>query len=873
LRGKSSSSERQGIPWLTKQIWWPVEQIPMTLEVVHPRKLTALEWAVLRMLDEFRDATPPAKEVAYQLGIEDPSFLEDAIKEAVRLRALAPREGAITRDLPDLDFTSLGFELYQRGQIEAEPAEHGELFFIDALTDEAMSAPKGLELFTDAPFPSGDLELEARETIGLDRARAIVRRFHKDLLKGDGEVRNVEPQHGVWSRIAWRPVEVSVSIDPNKGVLTVRGKGLSDAASDYLSSCDPIEAGIVPDKFVSEDASSESPSRGISFDAWRSRTARTVPHDKVEAELLRLLGQARKEILAHDGWLAFPAVRSKLHSLTGEGRVVVILGGDENRCLALNEPPKASLTMMVKATGRVPAALVVDGRAGLLVESVELRVGEHNRAFRLTGSLSGESAARCREELIQAALAGLGEFDSRDTSPLRMSGTGDLDREVERSLQGDELRLAIGRLALAGDQTRYDQLVSGALSSTAGLERVPLLARLASIGKVYAPNLPPEKLTAPVIDAWRAAIKLLGPGVPLEEVVSFLAKEAPEGSNAQELVDAAVRAWNGLDGGRSDSGDLLAAVRTAVDGQWGRGATAKCPPWIEARDRLLEPGKWTLLSVGRGADLAESLLDQRELKPWAEQVLCSLTPPSGPRMVHSWVSGTERLRAMCPEAGVEAARELWVAAMHAYPGLATHFIPDLADILLPEHFAEELCRRHRSVAGLVGIHDQLRQAHIEVPIEWWEERFAKVLPPVGATTSADEIAMTAERLDLLSRNGRRLGPIGHSWAAQVADRIPKPEAVGGLTWWLRELKPLRGLLTDLKQRVSQQAARFRGPLNEARGKESHEWSECLHAWDGLGLSRQALEALIETRSRRNQGSPTNGNAPKKSKKRRKRRRR
>src|SRR5690606_4016807 len=108
------------------------------------------EWVVLRVVEAFGDEVPDLEEVAEELGIADPAFLLDTLRDVVRLRALEPRaeEGSRER-LPDLRFTAMGRELFRKGQIEAEPAEHGLELYFDALTDEARRAPPGLQDWTE----------------------------------------------------------------------------------------------------------------------------------------------------------------------------------------------------------------------------------------------------------------------------------------------------------------------------------------------------------------------------------------------------------------------------------------------------------------------------------------------------------------------------------------------------------------------------------------------------------------------------------------------------------------------------------------------------------------------------------------------------
>jgi len=859
------------------RIWWPVERVPVTLEIVHPRKLTALEWAVLRVLDEFRVAPPPASEVAYQLGIEDPSFLEDAIKEAVRLRALAPREGATSRELPDLDFTPMGHELYQRGQIEAEPAEHGELLFIDALTDEDMPVPRGAELFTDTPFPSAELELTARETVGLDRARRVVHSLHPELVKGDGEVRSVEPQAASWPRIVWRPVEVQVHLSPG-GALEVTGRGLTDAASRYLASCDPVAAGIVPEEAVVEGRAGgwiPEPDGSLAFDAWRTKTARTLPHDGVEAEVLRLLGQARREVLATDGWLASPAVREKLHALTGQGRIVVIIGGTENRCLALSEPPRAGIAMMVAAGGQAPTALVIDGRAGILAGEVSLRVGDLSRRIRLHGLLAGHNAVRYQGELVQAALAGLGEVASAAVHPVDISPVDDLDDEVRRCLEVEKLRLALGRLALLGDRATYETLVSAASATAPGLERIPLLVRIGSFARALAPDLAPEILSQPAVEAWRATLDQLHRCDELEEQAQLFAGLAPDGAEARHLVDAILRAWNGWAGDEEPTGmgAFLGALRAAVDSRWGRGATAGCSTWLEARDRLLAPDGWTLQTLENGVALAEALCDMRDRRVWASAVLRSLPEPADPAELKAWMLETVALRALSPEDARTRVREAWPPVLEAYPRQRLGLLREVAAVLAPAQIAQELCQGEDSIPGLVSAYDALAAAEIAVPQSWWEARFSPLLPSASELLSTAAVVETAEQLAVLARDGRKLGSIARAWAAQAADQIPAVEAVEGLSWWLGELAPLRGLLQDLERRTARQVVRFRGPLADARGKSTSLWLDCLRAWEELGLAGSSLEDLLAESAGGGQGTSPQGSRTKRSKKRRKRRRR
>ncbi len=871
MRGKSSSPERREVVWHQARIWWPVECVPVTLEIAHPRKLTALEWAVLRVMDAFREAPPSLTEVAYQLGIDDPSFLADAVKEAVRLRALAPRqEGTVPRDLPDLDFTSMGYELFKRGQIEAEPAEHGETFYFDALTDEARTEPRQAVEYADPPFPGSQPEPQPRESVGLDRARALVRQFHADLLRGDGEVRSVEPQEHTWPRLVWQSVELNLRVD-REGGLDVEARGLTPQARAFLMAADLVEEGVVPKTAISEDWSSVGQPRcssQLSYADWRSLTARDLPVKAVSLEITRLLKQAREEIVLHAAWLAVPEVSEQLPKLVERGRRVFVVGAGATRCFAFMERPQVGIGLEIRVDVPAPGALVVDGRGGVLLDDVFLSVGERRIAIELAGALNQEGAKQCRKKLLDAAAAAIQPPPKRLLRPLTLQTSGSPQGLADAALRDEHLQIALGHLAIRPDEATFSAAASHATCLSQGLERVALLARIAGVGKALAPDLKEEALRGPAVAAWRAAVELLRGSVDGGDVSQQLARLAPDGVEAHELVGAALQSWG--NGGRAhpgEEGQRLLTLQSAVDARWGKGAASRCEPWRAARDALLDPGRWTLETLDEVVSLAGQLLDAQARVSWAEGVIASISEPASLNELHRWLAGMEPLAEVAPDALQRATAQIWTSLVEAYPEHRRDLVHAAHGVLPADVVAEAICGDVASLEALNEVRRLMGGAGFQEVSADWRERAEALLPDPTGFHDPDRIRQVVAQLSALSAESPIFAEVGRSWAARMADQIPVVREPEGLSWWLGELAPLRPLLDKLEQRATQGVRRFRGQLGSAKVKGDTLWSACLRSWTDLGLPAAALEALVDDGGGK---APDRSDKGKKGKKRRRR---
>ncbi len=870
MRDKSSSPEKAGPVWHQAQIWWPIECVPLTLEIAHPRKLTALEWAVLRVVDQFRDAPPSLHEVAYQLGIEDPSFLVDAVKEAVRLRALAPRQENVSpRDLPDLDFTPLGFELYQRGQIEAEPAEHGETLYFDALTDEALPAPKALENWAERPFPRAQADLEARVTVGLDRAREIVRRLHPDLLRGDGEVRSVVPQEDDWPRVAWHPIELELRVD-DAGSILVKSRGLSAAGQAFLLASDLVDEGVLPTAAVSEHWESEGAPRcssGLSFEDWRALTARTLPVNLVQAEVMRLLGQVRDEVIVQSIWLAVPDVRARLFALASEGRRVLVAGSPETECFAFAERPRPGLAVGVQVGTPVVGALVIDGRTGVLLDDVEVQLQAGHATIELAGVLSREGAHRCRAAMVGELVRGLRVTPKGAASPIRLDPHSSPQAQADRALEDPELRLALGALAARQDAAGYDLVVGIAERLTSGLDRVALLARVATVGRSFAPELAPGALTAPVISAWRASVSLLSDTDEGIECATLLARLAPEGVEAEELVAAALQA-GARQRGRGTvqfAGQFLADLRVAVDSRWGRGTAASSRIWTDARDRLMEPSRWSLASLSQAVEVSGLLFAKKEQDRWAAALINVLPEPATAQEFRSWLEGIAPLRELAPDVVEEVTARAWVDLVEAWPKQRTELVRLAQGAVSHEVVSGHLLQDARSLREVEAVRRQVAAAGFAEDATWWRQRFEQLLPEPAAVHTTGMVEGLVSELAALAP-GTASDGLGQAWAARVADQLPAPTTPEGIPWWLNELVPLRPLLSGAEQRAGKAVRPFQRQLGAAKARGDSLWFDCLRAWKELGVPEGALDALVDGPSG---GSQPSGGTSKSAKKRKK----
>ncbi len=836
-----------GTPWHRVRLWWPVERLPVMLETVHPRKLTALEWAVLRVMDEFKDAPPTLAEVAEELGA-DAAFLHDTVREVVRLRALAPQSpDAQWSDLADLAFTPMGIDLFRRGRIEAEPAEHAENLYFDALTDEARPEPENAQDSTDTPFPPTAPTPGTRTDVGLDRARDMVRRFHADLLAGGGEVRSVQSRLDAPPRIVWAPTDVELYLS-DQGEIVPAGPSLTAHGVEFLAGRDLLADGVLPGPSAAVSWPTGVMARRssrVAFDQWRRNTSRTLAPTATREEVLRILGEARQEVLMHAGWYASPGVSERVGELVRRGVKVAVVGTDQSRVFAFQERPKAGLAIACTARQPMPGGIVVDGCGGLMIEDVQLRYADRRLAVALVGLLAPAAAEQVRAEFLGAFAEAVACAPERARDAARLRPAHDVDGAATRVLENDELRLAIARMAFLGDKRDLAGCVREASHLACGPERVTALARVGALARSLAYGLSEHDCSEPAREAWRELVAQLRAGGDPPSL-DLLASIAPAGVEAEELVKAALdRKVTSVAGSVSRDCDLLLGVQRAADARWGPGACRAVGAWREMRDRLLSQG------LGQGGDPASTLvtarrlLDAAELKVWAAAELESLPLPGDAAELQQWANRTKALANIAGDAVRTGATTHLRRILAARPEESEALLRATAGLLDLPAILEVLLPAAPTLAEILKLRRALLAAGFRGDDGIWRKRVEMALPDPKAVSTGTVAPELVRSLVNLGAESPTLASLGRNYATRIAAGIPAPATAANLASWFRELLPLRPLLDDVSSRATHHARRFADQLLAARERSDPTWSEARRAWAELGLAQSALDRLVD----------------------------
>lgn len=862
MRDKSSPAEPKGLRWRRVRLGWPVERVPLMVEVVHPRKLTALEWVVLRVVDAFGGDVPDLNEVAEELGIADPVFLSDTLRDVVRLRALAPREGDDPTDLSGLEFTSTGRELYQRGQIEGDPAEHGLDLFFDALTDEARAEPKGLQHQADNPFPAHALPPEARSAVGLDRAREIIGRLHAELLRGDGEVRSARLRPNAWPNVLWAPVEVDVVLTA-EGHLLPMSPGLSPAAQQVLRDSE-LDDTIAPRGGVTAEWEPVARCRSdLTHEAWRSLASRTLSHGEGDAEMLGLLRGAAEEVLVHAGWYGRPGVAERVDALVRAGARVAVLGHPETAVARLQELPKPGLLTFVASEKPLPAAVVVDGRAGLMVDNVLLRVGDQPDSVELVGILTRQACAQVRQQFMSSIESTLPVgLWRRSSPPPALTAVQNVDASATAVLAEADVQERIARLALLGRAEDLRTCTSSVCQRAPGPERVVALSRVARLAVRFVPSLGDDAAYAEAAAAWRSLVKQLPSH---RELVNLVALIAPPGTKPEDLVQSALpHLKRAQSDGLAETAEELVGLQDVIDGKWGAGTCARVKAFIDFRDRLLGRDGRDALAPRLAA--ARQLLVQSDLRAWCRNALDRLPEPETVAEFESW-TGDAGLLATEVSDDVAHIAEHHLHSLLARDSLSASDLLRSAARLLPSPaLLAAVLPAGRPLRDVAPALRALADAGVPVDGSTLRRTFEQFLPPPSVLPSRAASDGVVYDLESVANNNAVLGEIARAWARRCADTLPRPESLDALPWWWSELAVLRPFLSDLQARASQPVGRFAAVVRAARDGGDAEWDGIESAWQELGAPISALLELLAEPAER--ARPSGAGGGKKSKKKR-----
>lgn len=809
-------------PWRARTFDWPVDRLQLDVDVVEPRLLTALEWVILRVADEFPDAAPTLSEVVDELGLDRPEFLHDTLRDVVRLQALTPRDpDAPIQDLGDVVFTESGRELYRRGQIEGKPATHAIVVDIDALTDEDL-----------AP---GDRSLRARntvlvapkcrESIGLDRLRSVMRRFHRDILRGDavvrtGRVREVER--------VFRSVELAFSLGPD-GTLDVDGPALSPAALAVIRDIAPADLGL--EDRNTELARSSRTAAVCDFSTWRAQTRETVPEASMEAEVCAQIGRARREIVLHAAWLAVDGVRVALDAAYARGVHLVIAACNVPRLVSANHGGDLVLEIGATSIRPLPCVLIADAANGLIFDHVDLRWRDEPVRCALVGGMDGPVAVQHRRALVDAVLTHL-----PDVPPGTFAASSGLLRDWT-------VVAHFARLYLSPAETHALALKAALGRRVSGLEGVEALQHLSHLGRTLAPGLAPAVWDwRPVWDDVLLAL-LVRDELPEADLYRLLAA-APPAVTASDFVDIAVDARVSGVGDRQRH--ELRRIQALAVRRWGPGITMTCPAWVRARDRNL-----TAVEVDLAApalrDLVEDAADlfsPPEAVAWALAMLARLPPPDQHGFV-AWAAAARVLRSLAGTAWVNHATNVWRAWVEASPPDVDAALSVALELLPVDSVVAPLLPRGSSSAQVLALRRRIAVARPTAAAgPYWATALRAALPLLGPGYRVTMHGPTIRAVVDDVADWPQGQVIVADWAAALADAMRHADDLPALVFWFAELAGLAPALAGgLLPRARQAIQPHRQALRDARARSLPLWARIADAWRILGLRAADLEAL------------------------------
>lgn len=843
--------------WAACTVDWPVHLLELSVEIVEPRKLTALEWVLLRVVDEFSAAPPPLAEVAEELGLDRPEFLRDTLKELLRLRAVAPRDPAVrVIDLDNVAFTDTGVALYRRGKIEGEPATRGITVLIDALTDEDLPPPT-----SPKKEAGGSNTMGTRQTFGLDRTRDVMHCFHADLLRDDAEVRNVRVRSSIDSE---RDVTLHFSLT-SEGALAVDSPELSIAALAQLRERDLIAEDLIPHRAGTEawiQPLAPRDSASSKYAEWRASTTRTLSSSTIAAEAIAQIHQTRHELVLHALWLAAPGVRAALDAARARGVQVLVAGASATRFDLKSQGPRVSYEVQAATAVPLAGALIIDGVTGLQLADIELRWQGRPVACELAGSLTEAAARALHDALVNQCLAVLDQCATftGDTRARALAPTLDL----LSPLPGFPVYLA--GLVFERSVAHADALQRLVAEHHQGMQLLAAQRALQGLGGALTPELPTAVWEEPWSASWHhifTEMRGVHP-LPLEQVWALLAL-APPNLQSAGFIDPAVAAWVPADPAVADREPFTALrqISEASDKRWAASAVRSNPAWLAARDRSLTPKELTADWVVILASEASSLLGPEETSVWALRLLASLPRPRSLRVIEPWLRSALALRPLIGAPWDTHMTELWRELLVANPdeqdiaielGLRCLHVEQLA----PLHLAR--ATEPQQVLALRQSFQQRSAYTIRAPL--WATALRARLPTLTSTFRAREHGTLIKSLVLGVAQWPEGQAILTTWAQKIADNLRQAADLPALVFWLDELGGLAPALGAelLPRALSALQPHLRG-LRDARARDLPTWPLLQDAWRKLGLPLDRLER---------QASPpasTTGTPPKKGRRR------
>jgi len=393
------------LAWDSVSLDWPVEVVITEAEVAASREPRLLEWVSVRILQEFPDDPPTLGEAAQELGIQDPVFLVETLKDLDSSDIVEKRDPAGGLDFANCRLTEAGRAFLDQGRLSGLPERHGLRLHLDLITGEHIrKPPRNVQQEPKNPLIASDALPTRRTTVGLDRARELARDQDELFLVAGSKITNVTVQcdEGV---VIWRPYDATIGID-GAGVIHCRLVGGTDNQQQWLDQLD-LRHEIFERFFMSSVSRPHAHFLGPTkpHANWRQTIDGLVSPAQVVQRARDLVRSARQEVFAHLYWLTLPDVRHEMVLAEERGIRHIAFGRQSQAKEVAADVPGTTEILQDPASGICgQPALLVDGSQGLSVDQVELTSpGKRKLDVIVASSLTPSQARQWRQELLAMA--------------------------------------------------------------------------------------------------------------------------------------------------------------------------------------------------------------------------------------------------------------------------------------------------------------------------------------------------------------------------------------------------------------------------------------------------------------------------------------
>lgn len=364
--------------WGEVVIAWPFERVTLDLEVVTTRDLTTLEWVLERILDEFSEDPPTLAEAAAELGLAEPRFLLDTLRQLLDLQAVertakVAEDNTGKLDLAQLQLTPMGRELFRQGKIEGAP-EHPRLeLFFDVMTGEHQAklpkpqpdAAGRLRLLSEDEWPA------PKSTLSLDHLRTYSKERGERYHRGETRIRAASIQEDD-SPFFVCDLPILLSLDAEgavqiSGPLSAKQRTWLQENAQRLVAHASLPGALAP--------ASDPP---VATAAWLGQDRRLISVRELGQVIMGLLDRAKHEVVLHGCWRDLLDLGGALQRQSARGVHCVVRSQEpttldhwEDRG---EQPPGFVLGSQSAELAELPVALVIDGSEAIFAESITVRL-------------------------------------------------------------------------------------------------------------------------------------------------------------------------------------------------------------------------------------------------------------------------------------------------------------------------------------------------------------------------------------------------------------------------------------------------------------------------------------------------------------------